>query len=207
MAALNQKALAGAFRRVFPRANETLSSQIEAGVLHPLGESLNRQLYFLAQCGHETRGYTRFEEDLYYTTAKRLVQVWPRRFLTYEQAAQYTKNPEKLANFVYGNRMGNNQPGDGYRYRGRGFQLTGKTNYLVIGQAAGLPLLADPDLASKPENFFAIAIAYWEYRKLNTYADRGDFKGQTKALNGGYTGLPERKELLNGLLAAYRLLA
>lgn len=207
MSTVNHKALAQAVRKLYPHAAPEITNDIEAGVLDRLGANLTRQLYFLAQTAHESRGFTRFKEDLYYTTPKRLVQVWPSRFKSYEQAAEYVRDPEKLANFVYANRLGNNQPGDGYRYRGRGFQLTGKTNYKVIGDAVGLPLVRDPDLAADPANFFAIAIGYWEYRNLNAAADRKDFKLQTKLLNGGYVGLPERRKALDELTATYSDLA
>src|SRR5262245_6319085 len=82
----------------------------KAGIL----DGLNRLQYFLAQLGHESNGLTHKEEGLSYS-AQRLTEVWPNRFATVEVAKPYERNPEKLANYVYGGRMGNVNPGDGYR--------------------------------------------------------------------------------------------
>lgn len=98
--------------------------------------------YILATAFHETGGkMAPVEENLNYT-ATRIKQVWPSRFATVKAAKPYERNPRKLANAVYGGRMGNAGPDDGWRYRGRGLaQITGKTNYAKFG------LAADPDKA------------------------------------------------------------
>src|SRR5262249_8858281 len=93
-----------------------------------------RIAHFLSQIGHESGGFRIKVEDLSYTAA-RLMQVWPSRFPNMDIARQYERNPEKLGNFVYANRMGNGDAasGDGYRFRGRGLlQLTGRSMYRAI---------------------------------------------------------------------------
>ena len=92
---------------------------------------------FLAQTGHESGQFNRLIEGLFYKTAARLTAVWPRRFPNEASAAPYVKNEEKLANFVYANRIGNGpvESGDGFRYRGRGLiQITGRSNYSDVGK-------------------------------------------------------------------------
>jgi putative chitinase len=156
----------------------------------------NRLQYFLAQLGHESNGLTHKEENLNYS-ASRLMEIWPGRFPTREIATQYAQNPEKLANFVYGKRMGNVNPGDGYRYRGRGYiQLTGRETYREVGEIAGLELEDHPELAAKPENAVRIACAYWTWKKLNKACDAGDFTGLTQKINGGTNGLNDRLDWL-----------
>ena len=159
-------------------------------------DGLTRLQYFLAQLGHESNGLTSREENLNYS-ASRLMEIWPGRFPTLDVAQQYDRDPEKLANFVYGGRMGNVNPGDGYRYRGRGYiQLTGRDAYRDVGQIAGLDLEAHPELAAKPENAIKIACAFWTWKKINPACDAGDFTAVTKKINGGTNGLDDRIEWL-----------
>ena len=90
--------------------------------------------------------------------------------------------------------LGNTQPGDGYRFRGRGvFQLTGRANYQSYGKLLGLDLIAHPEKAADPEVSVLIACAYWRSRGLNSYADRDDCEAVTKRINGGRNGLAERE--------------
>ena len=164
----------------------------ESGIL----QGINRLHYFLAQLGHESNGLTVKEENLNYS-AERLTKVWPGRFPTLDVAKKYERNPEKLANFVYGGRMGNVHPGDGYRYRGRGYiQLTGRDAYREVGRIAGIDLENNPDLASEPEYAVRIACAFWTWKKLNPTCDAGDFTGLTRRINGGVNGLTDRFEWL-----------
>jgi putative chitinase len=150
----------------------------------------------LAQLGHESNGLTNREENLNYS-ASRLMEIWPGRFPTLEIARQYAHDPEKLANRVYGGRLGNTNAGDGFRYRGRGYiQLTGRDTYREIGKIAGLDLEAHPELAAKPENAVKIACAFWTSRKLNPSCDIGDFTGVTQKINGGTNGLNDRLDWL-----------
>lgn len=169
-----------------------------AGIL----DVLNRLQYFLAQIAHESNGLTNREESLNYS-ASRLMQVWPSRFPTLDVAKEYERNPEKLANFVYGGRMGNVNPGDGYRYRGRGYiQLTGRETYREIGRIAGLDLEGNPDLAAKPENAVRIACAFWTWKNINPSCDVGDFTTVTRKINGGTNGLDDRLQWLTKVKSA-----
>jgi len=164
----------------------------DSGIL----QGINRLAYFLAQLGHESSGLTHREENLNYTAA-RLTDIWPSRFPTLEVAKKYERNPEKLANFVYGGRLGNVNPGDGYKYRGRGYiQLTGRETYREVGKIAGLDLENNPDLAAQPEQAVKIACAYWSWKKLNPTCDVGDFTALTKKINGGTNGLSDRMDWL-----------
>ena len=96
--------------------------------------------------------------------------------------------PEKLAELMYGGRNGNDQPGDGYTYRGRGYmQLTGKANYKDAGDALGVDLVKHPELAAEPQNASKIATWYWENKVPE--AAHSDVRAATAAINGGYNGL------------------
>ncbi len=160
-------------------------------------DTLQRLEYFLAQLAHEAGARNDLEEDLFYTTAARLRAVWPSRFRTQAEAAPFVRNPEALANHVYADRLGNNQPGDGWLYRGRGLiQLTGRENYRRYGDAAGLPLEADPDLAADPDYVWDIAAAFFRVNNLNRFADAGNFDGLTRAINGGMNGAAARRAAL-----------
>jgi len=162
-----------------------------------------RMAAFLAQLAHESTETTRLTEGLFYSRAERLCAVWPKRFPTPASAAPYVKNPQALANFVYANRGGNGDElsGDGWLYRGRGlFQLTFKDNYRLAGNALNLPLVEDPDLVATPEVAALTAANFWQRLGLNALADYQpgdddvkDFEKISIRINGGRTGLPERK--------------
>jgi putative chitinase len=158
------------------------------------GISLNRNrlLFFLAQIGHESAGLEIQQENLNYSVA-RLRQVWPGRFRSASTAAACAGKPEALANLVYGGRMGNFEPGDGYRYRGRGYiQLTGREAYREVGRRTGLKLEDQPDLALDVAHALHIACGFWDWKGINPICDRGDFVGVTKRINGGTVGLDDR---------------
>ena len=164
---------------------------------------LARQSAFLAQVGHESAGFTRFTENLNYT-AKRLVEVWPKRF-TPALAEQYALKPEALANYIYGNRLGNGDEasGDGWVFRGRGpIQLTGKANYVQAATATGYDLVKHPDLVLGPKVGAEVAGWFWASHGCNELADAGDFAAITKAINGGLNGHTERVILWGKLKAA-----
>lgn len=150
-----------------------------------------RQAMFLAQIAHESNELKNTVENLNYS-AKRLTEVFPRYFRTLEEAQSYDRQPEKIANRVYANRMGNTENGDGWKHRGRGpFQLTGKENYNAFCAVSGCP---DINLVSGPAWGSESAGWFWNSRELNTLADKGDFKAVTKRINGGYIGLEHRIE-------------
>ncbi|MGB9989345.1 glycoside hydrolase family 19 protein [Massilia sp. SM-13] len=160
---------------------------------------------FLAQVGHESGGFQRLEENLVYRTPSRLAAVWPRRFCDAGMAEPFVCNAEGLANFVYAGRMGNGDAasGDGYRFRGRGLiQLTGRENYARAAAALGLDLLAQPELLSSHGPAALSAAWFWDDRGLNALADTGAFDEITRRINGGVTGLAERRELLRRARAA-----
>lgn len=172
-----------------------------------------RMAHFVGQLSHETGNFRIKTENLNYS-AERMTEVWHRRFPTVESARPYEHNPEKLGNFVYGGRLGNTQPSDGYRYRGRGaIQITGKENYIHFTAwcRRNLPnhtidFVAQPDLVG--ELPYLILSAYWYYgvRKLNDWADKDDISEISYRINGSRRTVPERKvkvefakKLLQGL--------
>lgn len=162
-----------------------------------------RMAHWLAQLCHESAGLTRLEEDLHYS-AKRLAQVWPRRYAVDPRAADLQPNvlahhlahkPDVLANDVYAGRMGNGPPetGDGWRYHGRGpIQLTGRENYTRAGEALDLPLVEHPEMALQVDVGARVAAWYWATHGCNDLADQGDIGAITKAINGGSNGLQDR---------------
>ena len=159
----------------------------------------SRLEYFLAQIGHELGGLTTFEEGLNYS-AKRMCQVWPKRFPTLASAQPFANNPRKLASKVYAGRMGNGDEtsGDGFAYRGRGFiQITGRDGYRNVGQRTDLDLEKNPDLAGAVENFLLVAAGFWKWKDLHSFCDKGDFTGATRRINGGTVGLEDRKAWLD----------
>ena len=148
---------------------------------------------FLGQIMHESAGLTRMSENLNYS-AQRLMQVWPSRFKTLEDAVTCAHDPEKLANRVYGDRMGNDNPGDGWLYRGRGpIQLTGKNNYRHVGNLIGQDLVGIPDLAAQPHFALEIAIAWWEDSVPDSML--GDPSKVRQHVNNSLRGLAEVEHL------------
>lgn len=142
---------------------------------------------FLAQCHIESAGFTRTSENLNYSSAARLRAVWPSRFPSEAAAAPFARNPERLANRVYGGRLGNGpeSSGDGWRFRGRGLkQLTGRSNYAAAAAALGRPYVSQPDLVAAPADAVLTAAWYWHANGLNALADRGDHDGITRRVNG-----------------------
>ena len=153
-----------------------------------------RMAAFIAQVGHESGQLTRMVENLNYS-ADRLQAVWPNRFNA-TLAAQVARKPEQIANIVYGGRMGNALPGDGWKYRGRGLiQLTGANNYRAAGAALGLDLVSHPELVEQPDTAALVAGWFWQSNGLNELADSGQFAKITRTINGGLTGQAERMAL------------
>jgi putative chitinase len=168
--------------------NETF---VRFDIMNPL-----RKAAFIGQASHESGNFKMLEEDLRYR-AETLMRVWPKRFPTLEFAKQYEKNPKKIANSVYANRMGNRDEasGDGHRFRGRGlFQLTGHSNYFHAGKALGEDFVMNPDLVATPMYAALTAGFFWDTHKLNQYADSQDYKTMTKKINGGFIGLADREK-------------
>jgi putative chitinase len=129
------------------------------------------------------------EENLNYSSAA-LMRTWPSRFNS-DTAQAYARDAIRIANKVYSGRMGNTEPGDGYKYRGRGLiQCTGKDNYRLVGDVLGIDLVANPDMLARPEWALKGAIAWWE-NNLND-SIMGDTVKVSKRVNGGTIGLAHR---------------
>jgi putative chitinase len=155
-----------------------------------------RMAAFLAQCAHESGGFTAIKENLNYR-AVTLRKIFPKYFPTDEMAQQFANKPEKIANRVYGNRMGNGDEasGDGYRYCGRGLiQLTGKDNYFWFAASIDLTPEQASEYMETFEGAAQSACWFWETNNLNTWADKGDILTLTKRINGGTIGLADRQK-------------
>jgi putative chitinase len=158
-----------------------------------------RLAHFLAQCGHESGGFRAVQENLNYG-AKGLLTIFKKYFKTIEKAKAYERKPEKIANLVYGNRMGNGSEasGDGWKHRGRGYiQLTGKDNYEAFDATVPEDIMANPDLVATK---YALASAGFFFKKNNLWSicDRGSspdvVTSVTKRVNGGTIGLADRQK-------------
>jgi putative chitinase len=154
----------------------------------------NRRAGFLAQCGHESIGFSVNSENLNYSV-KGLMSIFSKYFKTEDEAKLYARQAEKIANKVYGNRMGNVELGDGYKYRGRGFiQLTGKDNYSAFAKYKNITIGQCIDYLSTIEGSVESALWFWKDRGLNRYCDNDDITGMTRKINGGTNGIVERKD-------------
>lgn len=184
---------------------------------------------FIAQCAHESGGFTMLVENLNYS-ADTMAVVWPNRFaeqgpdparpgktkpkkdakgknIPNKFALALHRKPEAIANVVYANRMGNGptESGEGWLYRGRGLkQLTGKDNVTRCSKALGVDFVSNPDLLLEPKWAAMSAAWFWSENKLSPFADRGDLEGMTKKINGGLIGYPDRKKRCDNVLAATR---
>lgn len=154
---------------------------------------------FIAQCAHESAGFTILEENLNYSQ-QGLRKVFPKYFPDDAIAFRYARQPVWIASKVYGGRMGNGAEStqDGYNYRGRGLiQLTGKDNYRLFSMYLFEDdrLLQNPNFVSTPEGAIQSACWFWTKNKLNLIADDDNIEKMTKVINGGTIGLEHRKEL------------
>ena len=181
----------------FPHANPALVDAIcsavpvleEYGIDTPL-----RMAHFLAQTSHESGGFRAVEENLNYR-AETLTKIFPKYFRD-KDPNDYAKQPEKIANLVYSNRMGNGSPesGDGFRYRGRGLiQLTGHDNYKRFADGIEATLEEALEFLATPEGAVESAAWFWANNGLNELADTDDVTKVTKKINGGTIGLAERQ--------------
>ena len=173
-------------------ANKYKTILSEAGINTPL-----RLAHFFAQLEHESN-LKPVSENLNYS-ANALRRVFKKYFTTDQMAKDYARQPERIANKVYANRMdnGNEMSGDGWRYRGRGFiQITGKANYTQLTHDTGIDYLNNPDLLLTEADSMISALWFWKLRNLNHYADMDNIRQITKRINGGYNGLKHRTELL-----------
>ena len=160
-----------------------------------------RVAHFISQCAHESNNFRSLEENLNYS-AKALNAVFGRYFgaAPKRNAAEYERNPEKIANYVYMDefrvaKMGNTQPGDGWRFRGRGLkQLTGRDNYTRFGKSVGMTAEQAADYVATEKGAIESAAWFWDTNKLNTIADTDDVVLMTKRINGGNIGLEDRQQ-------------
>lgn len=170
--------------------------------------TVRRVRYFMAQTAFESAFFTHFEENLYYSTAERLCEVWPSHFVMTQQdpkrawAPDYIKNAQKLGNFIYANRNGNGNvaSGDGYLFRGRGpIEVTGRQNYANCSNF----LYGDDRLVQHPEqlllseNGMLSAGWFWSINGLNVLADQDSFTRVTQIINGSDSSVSLRLNVLN----------
>jgi len=158
----------------------------------------SRICHFIAQTFHESGNLRVVRENLNYTAAN-CMKVWPRVFPTVESTVGFTKNPAALANKMYGGRVGNKEPGDGWKYSGRGLiQVTFRGNYEPCGKFLGIDLVNHPELLEEPRWAALSAGWFWgEHAHCNAMADIDTLEAVkviTKKVNGGYTNLAEREK-------------
>lgn len=156
---------------------------------------------WLAQIADESQELHRTVENLNYSW-QGLLATWPKRF-TVELAHNVERQPEKIANIVYANRMGNGSPesGEGYRFRGRGLiQITGKNNYRACADAIGVNLLQEPERLGEPEYAALSAGWFWQANGLDAYDDDDEVGDETRIINGGEIGLAQRQAYLDKAL-------
>ena len=161
---------------------------------------INEKAMFLAQTTHESNDYKRLEESFNYRP-ERLFEVFKKRVGSLEKSKELcSKGAKAIGDFVYGGRLGNSQD-EGYKYRGRGIiQLTGKNNYKYYGEKLNIDLVNSPDLAKEPDTAIEIALLFWREKGLGLLARKGDVKGVTKLINGGYNGLEDREDRFDRIL-------
>lgn len=188
-------------QKIFPQTkNPVLEAYVGSLNTYMQEGEINTKLRaaaFIAQVGHESAGLAVIQENLNYGIDG-LLATFKKYFLTRDQAAQYARQPEKIANYVYANRMGNGpeSSGDGWKFRGRGLiQLTGKENYLKFADYCGLSLDETVSFLQTPAGACKSAVWFWTTRKLNRYADENDMLQITKIINGWTNGLDHRMAL------------
>ena len=161
-----------------------------------------RCAHFISQCAHESNNFRSLEENLNYN-ASGLLSTFPRYFgpPPKRNANEYARNPEKIANYVYMDqyrsaqgRMGNVNPGDGWRFRGRGLkQLTGRNNYTAFGRSIGMSAEEAADYVATEKGAVESACWFWQANNLNSIADTDDVERMTRRINGGDIGLADRQ--------------
>ena len=166
--------------------------------------NIRRVAAFIGQMSHESSLKPGREENLSYS-AKRMAEVWPSRFRTIGAAKPYEHNPEKLANRVYADRMGNGNEasGDGWRYRGAGpLQITGADNWRGFAKDLGMTRDASLDYGRTLEGGIMAAAWFWETNGINRLADTPGVSDESRRINGGEHGLADRKRRFDAAVAA-----
>ena len=160
-------------------------------------DTIERVAGFIAQCGHESGGFRVLSENLNYS-AKALNTIFPKYFRRAgRDANEYHRQPEKIANVIYANRMDNGDAssGDGWTFRGGGIlQLTGRYNYTQFGKAVEKTAEEAVEYVRTKKGALDSACWFWDENNINDYCDRQDIVGMTKRINGGTIGLEDRKK-------------
>lgn len=179
--------------------NEWYDAMIEVLPLWDIN-TVERVAGWVAQCGHESGDFRRLEENLNYSESA-LNRVFGRYFGPGKRnASEYARKPEKIANYVYMDKyrskqgaLGNTQPGDGWRFRGRGLkQLTGRNNYTAFANVMGMTAEEAAEYLETKKGAVDSACWFWDKTNCNSYADRRDIVGMSKRINGGTIGLDDR---------------
>lgn len=176
-------------------------------------DTVDRARAFLAQVGHESSQLNTIEENLNYS-AQGLRKIFPKYFPTQKEALAFARNPERIANRVYADRLGNGneESGDGWTFRGRGLiQITGRDNYASMSSLMGKDLTIWPDALLLPLDACRSAALWWKANGLNALADklsgsgeRKTFEAITKRVNGGLNGIDDRWEIYQKAKAAIK---
>ena len=186
---------------------EKLKGHVPDSVIEQLPETMAKfgldtpikLAHFLSQAGHESGGFKVVNENLNYG-AKGLRNIFGKYFPTDDKALLYERKPEKIANLVYGGRMGNGaeSTGEGYKFRGRGYiQLTGKDNYDALGKAIGENLISNPDLVATKYPLMSAAWFFQRCLPKCVDASTASITAVTKCVNGGTIGLEDRTKHFN----------
>lgn len=190
--------------RIKPATAKEFAPHLDAAFLRFKIAVPQQKAGFLAQAMHESQDFTRLVENLNYTTPEQVRRVWPTRFATLADASLVLRNPERLANAVYSNRLGNGDvaSGDGWRYRGRGiFQLTGRANYMAAGEALNRPYKYRPELVADVSDAVLTAGWYWAATGCNGCET---FDKTTRKINKAVQGAKERKAIYDRILEMYK---
>jgi putative chitinase len=195
---LNAQVLRALQPKLKPQAAELVAQNLQAAAARFDINTPRRLAHFIAQLAHES-GFQPVAENLNYS-AEGLRKTWPKVF-NEQLARECQKDPERIANLAYqsptlGPRLGNTMPGDGFRFRGRGFiQITGRGNYTRYGELIQRNIVDHPDLALQVDVSALIAAAFWRENGCNRLADSGGVEAVeaiTRKVNGGTHGLQER---------------
>jgi putative chitinase len=198
----------GFVAEVFPRADASAyAAALSAAMMAYDITSRFRIAHFLAQIGHESGGLTRVVEDMTYSTPGRICATWPKRFPLEADAQPFVRQPQALAERVYGGRLGNVLPGDGWRFRAHGLiQVTGRANHARVAHALGWgEAEAAPARLVTPAGAALGSAWWWADAGLNEVADQGGaaiVEPITLRVNGGFHGLAERRALFARVLGA-----
>jgi len=188
-------------RAICPKTKQSiLESYVEplndVADYYEMNDNPARLAGFLAQVAHESGGFNLIKENLNYSSDG-LRKIFGKYF-TDDMAKQYARQPEKIANRVYANRMKNGpeESGDGFKFRGRGLiQLTGRDNYTKFAEALEMNIDDTVAYLETPAGAVSSAGWFWDNNRLNSYCDRDDFVGLTKRINGGTIGMEDRQHL------------